>query len=103
MRRVIVGTAGGEFGVRGWVKGLDLATGRIVWTGYNTGPDDEVLVKPGSFRAFYEKDHQLALTSHLGQPMVGVWDGAGMVLCAALALGGLALGAWGIARRDVQR
>lgn len=64
--RVIVGTAGGEFGVRGWVKGLDLATGRIVWTGFNTGPDDEVLVKPGSFRAFYEKDNQLALSSWPG-------------------------------------
>ena len=47
--------------------------------------------------------HQLALTSHLGQPMVGLWDGPGMVLCLALAFGGLALGAWGIARRDVQR
>ncbi len=65
--RVVVGTAGGEFGVRGWVKGLDLATGRIVWTGYNTGPDDEVLVKPGSFRPFYEKDNQLALTSWEGE------------------------------------
>ena len=65
--RVIVGTAGGEFGVRGWVKGLDLATGRIVWTGYNTGPDEDVLVQPGSFRAFYEKDSQLALSSWPGE------------------------------------
>ena len=47
--------------------------------------------------------HQLALTSHLGHPMVGLWDGPGMALCLALAFGGLALGAWGIARRDVQR
>ena len=31
--RVIVGTSGGEFGVRGWVKGLDTRTGNLVWTG----------------------------------------------------------------------
>src|SRR6267143_5301255 len=43
--RVIVGTAGGEYGVRGWVKGLDLATGRVVWTAYNAGPDAEILAR----------------------------------------------------------
>jgi ABC-2 type transport system permease protein len=47
--------------------------------------------------------HQLALTSHLGHPMVGLWDPAGIVGCLALAGGGLLLGAWGIARRDVAR
>ncbi|MEO5963844.1 MAG: hypothetical protein ABIR11_00160 [Candidatus Limnocylindrales bacterium] len=46
---------------------------------------------------------QLALTSHLGQPMVGLWDWVGMAACVAIAVGGLLLGAWGIARRDVQR
>jgi ABC-2 type transport system permease protein len=45
--------------------------------------------------------HQLALSSHLGQPMVGIWDPAGLVACAAIALGGLFLGAWGMNRRDV--
>jgi ABC-2 type transport system permease protein len=44
---------------------------------------------------------QLALTTHLGQPMVGAWDPAGLVACAALATGGLAVGAWGMRRRDV--
>ena len=44
---------------------------------------------------------QLALTSHLGQPMVGLWDWPGMVACLVIAVGGLLLGAWGIARRDV--
>jgi alcohol dehydrogenase (cytochrome c) len=48
--RVIVGTSGGEYGVRGWVKGLDLNTGKLVWTGYSIGPDDEVLAKPGTFK-----------------------------------------------------
>src|SRR5207244_3947536 len=35
--------------------------------------------------------HQLALTSHLGQPMVGIWDLAGIVACIVLAVGGLAV------------
>ena len=44
---------------------------------------------------------QLALSAHLGQPMIGVWDPVGMVVCAAIAVGGIALGAWGVQRRDV--
>ncbi len=45
--------------------------------------------------------HQLALTDHLGQPMLGTWDWAGITACLALALGGLALSGWGMSRRDV--
>ena len=44
---------------------------------------------------------QLALTTHLGEPMVGSWDPAGIIACLVLAIGGLAIGAWGMARRDV--
>jgi ABC-2 type transport system permease protein len=47
--------------------------------------------------------HQLALTTHLGQPMVGVWDPAGVVACVVIAVGGIALGTWGFTRRDVAR
>jgi len=54
--RVIVGPAGGEFGIYGWLKGLDLKTGKIVWTGHNLGPDADMLVKPGTFKSFYDKD-----------------------------------------------
>jgi PQQ-dependent dehydrogenase (methanol/ethanol family) len=61
--RVIVGTAGGEYGVRGWVKGLDLNSGKVLWTGYNVGPDAEVLAKPGTFKPFYEKGTELSLNS----------------------------------------
>jgi len=43
---------------------------------------------------------QLALSSHMGEPMVGTWDVAGIVACLALAIGGLALGAWGMNRRN---
>lgn len=45
--------------------------------------------------------HQLALTAHLGQPMVGVWGWPGMIACLVIAVGGVLLGAWGMARRDV--
>jgi len=45
---------------------------------------------------------QLALTSHFGQPFVGVWDWVGVVASMVLAIGGLTLGAWGFARRDLR-
>jgi ABC-2 type transport system permease protein len=47
--------------------------------------------------------HQLALTAHFGQPMVGNWDAGGVVACLVLAVGGLAVGGWGMRRRDVAR
>jgi polyether ionophore transport system permease protein len=45
--------------------------------------------------------HHLALTANMGQPMTGHWDVVGIVACLAIAAGGVALGAWGFARRDV--
>jgi ABC-2 type transport system permease protein len=45
--------------------------------------------------------HQLALTAHLGQPMVGVWDPFGIGACLLIAVGGIAIGAWGMTRRDI--
>jgi PQQ-dependent dehydrogenase (methanol/ethanol family) len=53
--KVFVGNSGGEFGVRGWIKALDAATGEVAWTGYNTGPDTEVLIGP-EFEPFYDSD-----------------------------------------------
>ncbi|HEY7735454.1 MAG TPA: hypothetical protein VH813_01530 [Candidatus Limnocylindrales bacterium] len=50
-----------------------------------------------------EPVRQLALTSHYGQTMVGVWDAAGIVASAVLAIGGIAVGAWGFTRRDLLR
>ncbi len=44
---------------------------------------------------------QLALTGHLGQPMIGTWDWGGIAVCVAISVGGILLGAWGMARRDV--
>jgi ABC-2 type transport system permease protein len=45
----------------------------------------------------------LSLNRHLGRPMLGEFDAFGLVLCLALALGGLAVGAFGLARRDIGR
>jgi ABC-2 type transport system permease protein len=44
----------------------------------------------------------LALTRHYGQPMVGIWDWGGIALSAVIAVGGIVLGAWGFARRDMR-
>jgi putative exporter of polyketide antibiotics len=45
---------------------------------------------------------QLTLTSHYGQPFVGVWDPAGIVGSIVLAVVGIAVGAWAFARRDLR-
>jgi lanthanide-dependent methanol dehydrogenase len=65
--RVLVGPSGGEFGIWGWFKALDLATGKVVWEARNVGPDSTVLAKPGLFRPFYDRGTELALTSWSGQ------------------------------------
>jgi lanthanide-dependent methanol dehydrogenase len=44
--KVIVGNSGGEFGVRGHITAYDIETGDMVWRGYSTGPDEEVLLDP---------------------------------------------------------
>lgn len=43
----------------------------------------------------------LSLTRHIGHPMVGTFDGPGIALSLTLAVGGLAVAAWGLARRDL--
>ncbi|MEI7744254.1 MAG: hypothetical protein WCK58_10980 [Chloroflexota bacterium] len=47
--------------------------------------------------------HQLALTAHLGSPMIGSWDPVGIVACVTITVGGIAIGAWGMGRRDIAR
>ena len=49
--RVLVGPSGGEYGIHGWLKALDLATGKIVWTARNMGPDSVVLATPEHVQA----------------------------------------------------
>ena len=52
---VIVGNSGGEFGVRGWLAGLDAKDGKILWRAYAMGPDKDVLIGP-NFHPFYAAD-----------------------------------------------
>jgi PQQ-dependent dehydrogenase (methanol/ethanol family) len=44
--KVYVGISGGEYGVRGHLTAYDTKTGKQVWRGYSTGPDNEMLVDP---------------------------------------------------------
>ena len=60
---VLVGASGGEFGIYGWVKALDLKSGAIVWTARNIGPDTDMLAKPGDFKAPYDSGADLGIHS----------------------------------------
>src|SRR5216117_4470226 len=62
--RVIVGPSGGEFGIYGWVKGLDVATGKVLWTAHNMGPDSLMLAQPG--RGNYVADPNIGVSTWLG-------------------------------------
>ena len=53
--KVLVGNAGGEFGVRGWLAALDAATGKVAWKVYNTGPDADVGIG-ADFHPYYAGD-----------------------------------------------
>lgn len=44
--KVITGISGGGWGVRGYISAYDLKTGRLLWRGFSTGPDEEMLVDP---------------------------------------------------------
>ncbi len=44
--KVITGISGGEWGVRGYISAYDMNTGQMVWRGYSTGPDAEMLIDP---------------------------------------------------------
>lgn len=46
--------------------------------------------------------HQLALTAHYGFTMLGQWDAVGIIASIVLAVGGVAIGAWGFQRRDLR-
>ncbi|HEY0995429.1 MAG TPA: methanol/ethanol family PQQ-dependent dehydrogenase [Gemmatimonadaceae bacterium] len=65
---VLVGNSGAELGVRGYLAGLDVNTGKVLWRAYSTGPDRDVLIGP-RFKAFYPKDRgkDLGLTSWTGE------------------------------------
>jgi ABC-2 type transport system permease protein len=89
--------------------GIGLAVGGVLRTGW-AAPAVVIVVLLtwllqllGPLFDLPEIVQNLALTAHLGQTMVGVWDVGGLIACAVLALGGIALGAWGLQRRDLVR
>jgi PQQ-dependent dehydrogenase (methanol/ethanol family) len=64
---VMVGDAGGEYGVRGKFTAYDLSSGKLMWRAYSTGPDKDMLIDP-------EK------TTSLGKPVgkdssLSTWQG----------------------------
>ena len=44
--KVYTGISGGEFGVRGFLAAYNINDGSLVWKGYSTGPDEEMLIDP---------------------------------------------------------
>lgn len=114
-----VGSIGGEVGgpvvgvlVLGLyaaaLAGIGLAVGGVFGTRF-AAPVVVVLVIVTWFVQFLgpllnlpEVIRQLALTSHYGQPMVGVWDPVGIVASVMLAIGGIGVGAVAFARRDLR-
>ncbi|HWG53102.1 MAG TPA: PQQ-dependent dehydrogenase, methanol/ethanol family [Gemmatimonadaceae bacterium] len=66
--KVIVGDSGGEMGVWGWIAGLDLKSGKLLWRARSTGADKDVLIGP-NFKPYYGwmQGKDLGLTSWRGQ------------------------------------
>ena len=88
--------------------GIGIAIGGVVGTGV-AGPAVAVLTIVTWFIDILapalnlpDAVHELALTAHFGQPMLGNWDPVGIVACLLFAFGGIAVGAWGFARRDLK-
>lgn len=46
--KIITGISGGEWGVRGYLSAYDINSGQMVWRGYSTGPDAEMLIDPNT-------------------------------------------------------
>jgi ABC-2 type transport system permease protein len=89
------------------LAGIGFAVGGLIGTGA-AGPTVAILTIViwlidiiGPALGLPDALHGLALTAHYGQPMLGVWDPVGIVASLLLAFGGLAVGAWGFARRDL--
>ena len=65
--RVLVGSSGGEMGVRGALTALDAGSGALAWKAYSTGPDEDVLIGP-EFKPFYDQDKGSDLGVHTWNP-----------------------------------
>jgi ABC-2 type transport system permease protein len=90
------------------LTGLGLAVGGVIGTRFATTAVVLVVVATwfvqllGPLLGLPDVVRQLALTSHFGQPMVGVWDAGGIAASVLLAVGGIAIGTWGFTRRDLR-
>jgi ABC-2 type transport system permease protein len=89
------------------MAGVGIAIGGVFGTGY-AGPAVALLTVATWFLGIIapalklpDLARELALTSHYGQPMLGIWDPVGIVASLVLAFGGIAIGAWGFKRRDL--
>jgi ABC-2 type transport system permease protein len=91
-----IGLAGIGLGVGGWFGTRFAATIVALVTIIMWGLD--IIAPPLGL----PDARQLALSAHIGQPMLGVWDPVGLIACIALFVGGTAIGAWGFARRDLR-
>jgi lanthanide-dependent methanol dehydrogenase len=64
---VLVGTSGGEFGVRGHVTAYDIGSGKQVWRAYSMGPDADTLM---------DGDKTTALGKPVGKDSgIATWQG----------------------------
>ena len=64
---VLVGTSGGEFGVRGHVTAYDVGSGKQVWRAYSMGPDADTLM---------DGDKTTALGKPVGKDFgISTWQG----------------------------
>ena len=90
------------------LAGIGVAIGGVLGTGYAApavavitivtwfvGVIGPALGLPDAFQA-------LALTSHYGFTMLGQWDVVGIMASVTIAVGGVAIGAWGFRRRDLR-
>ena len=66
--KVLVGSSGGEMGVRGWIAAIDANGGKELWRAYNLGPDKDIKIGP-RFKPFYahDKGANLGVTSWPGE------------------------------------
>jgi ABC-2 type transport system permease protein len=89
--------AGVGIGVGGLIRAelAVLAAGALVIGSY-------LLELIGSILRFPDWLLGLSLHHHFGQPMAGTFDPFGLALMAILAVGGLAVGTWGLSRRDLR-
>jgi ABC-2 type transport system permease protein len=90
------------------VAGVGLAVGGLVRADLATPAAGALVIGSylleliGSILRFPDWLIGLSLNHHFGQPMAGTFDPFGLAVMALLAVGGLALGALGLQRRDVQ-